>query len=238
MIDARRREVFTIRGGEPIACRPDELALEPGAVLVGDGAVRYRAVLEAAGADIPPDGDPVHVPRASLHARLATDFGDADLVEPIYVRLPDAERGARVSTTSGLDIQPLQLDDVTAIEAIEQRSMPAPWSRMMFVSEIVKTTSICLGAFIDDALVAYVIVSRYVDAWHVMNLVVVPEYRRQGIATRLLATLFEGPPTTTGAGSRSRCASRTTPRSSCTKASGSVARASAAATTRTTARTR
>jgi len=96
-----------------------------------------------------------------------------------------------VSTTSGLDIQPLQLDDVTAIEAIEQRSMPAPWSRMMFVSEIVKTTSICLGAFIDDALVAYVIVSRYVDAWHVMNLVVVPEYRRQGIATRLLATLFD-----------------------------------------------
>ena len=66
--------------------------------------------------------------------------------------------------------------------------MPAPWSRMMFVSEIVKPTSVCLGAFVDDALVAYVIVSRYVDAWHVMNLVVAPEYRRQGIATRLLAT--------------------------------------------------
>jgi len=96
-----------------------------------------------------------------------------------------------MSTTSGLDIQRLDLDDVTAIEEIEQRSMPAPWSRMMFVSEIVKATSICLGAFVDDALVAYVIVSRYVDAWHVMNLVVAPEYRRQGIATRLLATLFD-----------------------------------------------
>ena len=96
-----------------------------------------------------------------------------------------------MSTTRGLDIQPLGLDDVTAIEAIEQTEMQAPWSRMMFVSEIVKSTSICLGAFVDNVLVGYVIVSRYVDAWHVMNLVVRPEHRREGIATRLLASLFE-----------------------------------------------
>ena len=96
-----------------------------------------------------------------------------------------------MSTVRGVDIQRLVLEDVSAIEPIEQRSMPAPWSRMMFVSEIVKSTSICLGAFVDDALVAYVIVSRYVDAWHVMNLVVAPECRRQGIATRLLGTLFD-----------------------------------------------
>ena len=96
-----------------------------------------------------------------------------------------------MSTVRGVDIQPLVLDDVGAIEQIEQRSMPAPWSRMMFVSEIVKSTSLSLGAFVDDELVAYVIVSRYVDAWHVMNLVVAPEHREQGIATRLLAALFE-----------------------------------------------
>ena len=96
-----------------------------------------------------------------------------------------------MSITRGLDIQPLALGDVSAIEEIEQSSMPAPWSRMMFVSEIVKSTSLSLGAFVDDELVAYVIVSRYVDAWHVMNLVVAPEHREQGIATRLLAALFE-----------------------------------------------
>ena len=96
-----------------------------------------------------------------------------------------------MSITRGLDIQPLVLDDVSAIEEIEQSSMPAPWSRMMFVSEIVKPTSVCLGAFVDNALAAYVIVSRYVDAWHVMNLVVAPKHRRQGIATRLLVALFE-----------------------------------------------
>jgi ribosomal-protein-alanine N-acetyltransferase len=90
-----------------------------------------------------------------------------------------------------LEIVPLTLDDVPAVDAIEQRSMPAPWSRLMFVSEIAKPSSICLGAFLDGALVGYVIVSRYVDAWHVMDLVVAAEFRRRRIATRLLEALFE-----------------------------------------------
>jgi hypothetical protein len=54
--------------------------------------VRYRDVLEAAGAEVPPDESELHVPRASVHARLAESFGAAELVEPIYVRAPDADR--------------------------------------------------------------------------------------------------------------------------------------------------
>ncbi len=101
VIDAQRREVFTLSDGEAVACHPAELGFEPGAVLVGDGAVRYRTELEAAGAEIPPDGDLVHLPRARFHAELARDFGDADLVEPIYVRAPDAERAIAVAGSSG-----------------------------------------------------------------------------------------------------------------------------------------
>ena len=59
---------------------------------VGDGAVRYRDVLEANGALVPDDDDPRHVPRAAFHARLATSFGPVDAIEPIYVRAPDAAR--------------------------------------------------------------------------------------------------------------------------------------------------
>ena len=94
VVDAQRREVFTVRDGTPVACRPAELEFEPGTPLVGDGAVRYRPLLEEAGAEIPPDDDLVHLPRARFHAVLAEEPGDADLVEPIYVRLPDAERAA------------------------------------------------------------------------------------------------------------------------------------------------
>jgi len=94
VIDARRKEVFTLVDGEPVAIAPDRLSdsLLQGRVGVGDGAVRYRDVLEAAGAEVPPDGSLLHVPHARLHARLAERFKPAELVEPIYVRRPDADR--------------------------------------------------------------------------------------------------------------------------------------------------
>jgi tRNA threonylcarbamoyladenosine biosynthesis protein TsaB len=97
VIDARRREVFTLIDGQPVAALPAELgnSLLQGRTCVGDGAIRYRDVLEAAGAEIPPDESELHVPRASVHARLARDFGPAELVEPIYVRIPDADRPTR-----------------------------------------------------------------------------------------------------------------------------------------------
>jgi len=91
VIDARRGEVFVLQG-EPRVLAPDDLVLEAGTVCIGDGAVRYRAVLEAKGAEIPPDGDDRHAPRARFHAQLARDFGPAELVEPMYLRVPDADR--------------------------------------------------------------------------------------------------------------------------------------------------
>jgi tRNA threonylcarbamoyladenosine biosynthesis protein TsaB len=89
IIDARRGEVF-VPGPEVVA--PDALSVRPGTLCVGDGARLYRGVLEEMGASVPEDDDRLHVPRACFHAALATDFGPAEGVEPIYVRAPDAER--------------------------------------------------------------------------------------------------------------------------------------------------
>jgi tRNA threonylcarbamoyl adenosine modification protein YeaZ len=89
VIDARRREVF-VPG--PVAVPPAELELEAGTVCVGDGARRYRDVLEGLGAVVPPEDDERHLPRARFHAALARDFESAEGLEPIYVRVPDAER--------------------------------------------------------------------------------------------------------------------------------------------------
>jgi tRNA A37 threonylcarbamoyladenosine modification protein TsaB len=86
VIDARRGEVFS---DGPAVARPEDLDVR-GARLVGDGAVRYREVFEAHGADVPPDGDPVHLPSAGLLAAHAGEFGAADEVAPLYVRSPDA----------------------------------------------------------------------------------------------------------------------------------------------------
>jgi ribosomal-protein-alanine N-acetyltransferase len=94
-------------------------------------------------------------------------------------------------TATAIEIKRLQLRDLNAIEQIEKRSYPTPWSRSMFAGELSKPSSICLGAFEGEELTAYLIVSRYVDAWHVMNVAVSPDHRRRGIANRLLSTLFE-----------------------------------------------
>jgi tRNA threonylcarbamoyladenosine biosynthesis protein TsaB len=92
VIDARRREVFTLLDDGPVVLAPGDLPLEPGTICVGDGAVRYRTDLGGGGIDVPPDGDERHRPRARFHALLARSFGPADEVEPLYIRVPDADR--------------------------------------------------------------------------------------------------------------------------------------------------
>jgi tRNA threonylcarbamoyladenosine biosynthesis protein TsaB len=92
VIDAKRGEVFTLVDARPRVLPPEELDAE-GRTLVGDGAVRFRDAF--AGAEIPPDDSDLHVPQARFHALLATDFRPAEEIEPIYLRVPDAERALR-----------------------------------------------------------------------------------------------------------------------------------------------
>jgi tRNA threonylcarbamoyladenosine biosynthesis protein TsaB len=92
VVDAKRREVFTLLEGEPRVLAPQQLPLEEGAVCVGDGALRYRSLLEERGAIVPPDDDERHLPRARFHAALAGEPGPVDEFEPLYLRVPDADR--------------------------------------------------------------------------------------------------------------------------------------------------
>ncbi len=91
VIDARRGEIFVLHSGHVRCLAPDVFEVGYGRTYVGDGAVRYRTAIETAGGVVPPDDSDVHVPRARFHARLAGAGGPAELVEPVYVRAPDAE---------------------------------------------------------------------------------------------------------------------------------------------------
>jgi tRNA threonylcarbamoyladenosine biosynthesis protein TsaB len=109
-LDARRGEVFLAAYAsqadgaqeilEPQACKPEQLPSVLAALggktprAVGDGAIRYRAQLEAAGVLVPPEDSPQHLLRAAAVCALAQQQSAGapiDEVLPCYGRRPDAE---------------------------------------------------------------------------------------------------------------------------------------------------
>jgi tRNA threonylcarbamoyladenosine biosynthesis protein TsaB len=113
VLDARRGEAFAAawRAGErllaPVALRPDELTERARALprplrAAGDGSVRFREQLRAAGAEVPDDSSPLHrISARVLCARAAeAEEGPPGTVLPDYLRLPDAEIAYRKRTPS------------------------------------------------------------------------------------------------------------------------------------------
>jgi tRNA threonylcarbamoyladenosine biosynthesis protein TsaB len=104
-IDARRGETFAAlyeAGGatvwepfvappEAIAARVSELSVAP--LAAGDGALRFRQQLEAAGAKVLADADRAHLVAGRHVCALADEVRPArpEQVKPIYLRRPDAE---------------------------------------------------------------------------------------------------------------------------------------------------
>ena len=92
--------------------------------------------------------------------------------------------------TAPTGIRRLQYSDLAQVLQIERRSFPTPWSLAMFVLELSKPSGICLAATRGDAVVGYLVCSRYDTVWHVMNVAVEPRLRRAGIGTTLVEHLF------------------------------------------------
>ena len=104
LIDARRGEVFAaLYEGErefwpPLVMRPEELIEQLGNAAViplcaGDGSLRFRGMLEAAGIPVEPDHSPAHVVSALRICRLGEEARDEppEAVLPEYLREPDAK---------------------------------------------------------------------------------------------------------------------------------------------------
>jgi tRNA threonylcarbamoyladenosine biosynthesis protein TsaB len=106
VLDARRGEVFAAlhdAGGdqvwEPFVAAPAQLAerilqLPEAPLAAGSGAIRFRNELQAGGAEIPDDRDPLHRVEAAQVCALGASATAAlpEDVLPIYLRRPDAER--------------------------------------------------------------------------------------------------------------------------------------------------
>ena len=89
-------------------------------------------------------------------------------------------------------VRRLAYGDLPAVLAIERRSFQTPWSLAMFVLELSKPGGICLAICDErEELTGYLVCSRYADVWHLMNVAVDPQRRRERVASGLLDRLFD-----------------------------------------------
>ena len=123
---------------------------------------------------------------------MALEIGESSHRQPRSARAAAARR-PRPDDAQRIDVEISRLTygDLPNVIAIERRSFPAPWSLAMFVLELSKPSSICLGVRHGGELIGYLVCSRYHTVWHLMNVAVEPELRRQGIASALIERLFE-----------------------------------------------
>jgi len=90
-----------------------------------------------------------------------------------------------------VEVRELAYADLPRVISIERRAFPTPWSLAMFVLELSKPSGICLAAVHTRRLVGYLICSRYDTVWHVMNVAVDVDHQHKGVASALLAELYE-----------------------------------------------
>ena len=90
-----------------------------------------------------------------------------------------------------VEVRRLLYTDLPDVIAIERRVFPTPWSLAMFVLELSKQSGICLAAVCERKLVGYLVCSRYDTVWHVMNVAVDPDHQRRGLASAMLAELYD-----------------------------------------------
>ncbi len=91
---------------------------------------------------------------------------------------------------NAITIDLMKKEDIDQVLKIEQASFSMPWSRNLFLSEFrspsVSNLMVALSDMPFRTVVGYIVFWLVEDEMHILNLAVVPSFRRQGIARRLV----------------------------------------------------
>ena len=88
-------------------------------------------------------------------------------------------------------IRDLRPEDVAEVLAIEKASFTTPWSEILFMNEIFKPRSLPKAAMIEEKLVGYICANYLLDEGHILNVTVNPDFRKQGVASRLVQYMID-----------------------------------------------
>jgi len=137
-------------------------------------------------------------PDAATLASLARDADGQDPREvvPLYVRVSQPEalegQGPRLWTPPSVRIRPATLDDLDAVLRLEKLCFLSPWPRGDIARDFRRPGShYVMAQVVDGTVVGYGVVWFVFDRGHVASVAVDPEFRRQGVGTRLMFALLD-----------------------------------------------
>ena len=87
----------------------------------------------------------------------------------------------------------MTLGDIEQVYAIECASFTQPWSVESLIGEVVENdVAYYIVADLNGRIVGYAGEWVMYDEAHMTNIAVIPEFRRQGVATNLILSLMRG----------------------------------------------
>lgn len=88
-------------------------------------------------------------------------------------------------------ISKMTKEDLPGVFEVEKNAFPIPWPISSFEEELNNILSTYLVAKVDDKIVGYIGVMFVMDECHVLNIAVDTNYRKMGIATKLVTEVFK-----------------------------------------------
>ena len=82
-------------------------------------------------------------------------------------------------------------EDAKSLVAIDAVCFDIPWEEHVIISDLNEGSSAYLKATVNGKIAGYGVLRRMNDSSHLMNIAVLPEYRRHGIALQLMAGFDE-----------------------------------------------
>lgn len=90
-----------------------------------------------------------------------------------------------------ITLEPMTAPDLALVTTIEEQSFSSPWPRESFVYELTNRTACNLCAKNGDQVVGYMVGWDVAPEFHLGNIAVHRDYRRQGIASLMLEHLMQ-----------------------------------------------